>query len=347
MLTDSKVDASRGLMGSRPWLQLSLRRALRIAATLGAAFVFGVLGGGAACSSALLHAGSPSPAATSACTASAANVCARAMACSAPLVSYYFGSVTECENEVTDACTSAYSSPSAATAPATCDLSAVSCDQIKTLGGAAFGDSLAATLFGYCPVTPGSAPSGAACLTANDCANGTCSTNQFICGGQNGIYTQCSSDVLPSCGTCQPPLPSSSCVTNLDCPSSLVCDLGACAAYGTCPTPGRCTGQLGEPCLGAAGAPDCDLGAGLVCTSGACAPIPLSPVGGPCTATSITSLSDLTGTFCEAGGACVGGTCQPVQLEGGPCGSPEQCGRGLGCVGGACRVSVPISGCKL
>jgi hypothetical protein len=275
-----------------------------------------------------LHA--PTDAANAACQDSARALCARAAGCAATYMQFVFGSVAQCEKQVTAACNARYIGPGAAESPQSCATaaSAVPCEEIADLENMFFEQPLIAS----CPVTPGRFADGDACRADGDCQSGYC-LSQIDCR-----TTPC----VAGCGRCTPRSDAGGpCSGNHGCNAGL-----RCVAGGGGDPPGRCRRfpHVGEPCGAAAGQcagggyttycdattsicmqfatsgagqegascytpEDCFIAQGFGCSAAkTCTKQNIAALGSSC--------SDKAGpfgaapeTFCDANGRCIGGTC--------------------------------------
>lgn len=287
------------------------------------------------------------------CRSSAAALCARAIACSPPLVDFFFGSPGLCEKDVFTICALRYEGSGAARAPASCDAVAanVPCEAIKDMVRAGI-ERPAQTLMRQCPVTPGSFSEGTPCLDHGDCTSGFCArTTDGECG-RCALGPGEGDACIGGTRECPPPL---RCRRDRcerirkigdQCSEGTVCALGHCGADGHCEGPAR----LDEACNVNTG-PWCDLGLALSCAEdGRCRKFTVVGPGEPCGG----DLDRPAGTaFCAGTGAsratCENDRCVDQVTQSAffwpplpACTTSSECEGGAGCVNRHCRASCVV-----
>lgn len=195
-----------------------------------------------------------------------------------------------------------------------------------------------------CSDVPGTLQAGSPCVDHSQCASWSCkvdfTTGCRACGAEPirtaPLGAECSSTKGPHCaeGTCY----GKKCVHVVQ--AGQPCDeLNACRTGLTC-RDGVCGGGLPE---GADCVLEDECVFGFVCTDGKCVAEQYYPagVGAPCGLDAV-ELCKVTTQFC-AGPLAGAGTCQPLPVEGMPCGQgvfgEDLCARGLDCADGVCQFA--------
>jgi hypothetical protein len=271
-----------------------------------------------------------------ACAASAQGICAKLQACSA-LVTFIWGSLTECEQANAVECEARLEAPETTetvevVAACTAARAAAGCEVIFQSPPA-------------CVPPPGPRPDGGACETGGQCAGGEC---EFAEGA--------------ACGTCVTPAVDGASCASVPCASGLICgsstdlcyqpgDIGdACFQGQVCKSglicregPETCQlpGKLGDAC--GPTRDSCDFFSGFSCQPGplTCAAILVATsVGDSCGFDSSTGLT----TRCSGEMFCSSndfdfGLCNPRPTAGQACDvTGDQCKAPTRCVGGTCTL---------
>jgi hypothetical protein len=259
--------------------------------------------------------------------------CTRLDDCAPGMMSWDFGSTTECVNRTVFANTWTVSLPAVkwnAQAFVTCaeSWSKASCAALYTpvaLPGCTYN---------------GTRPSGQPCNASEQCSTGFCRQTGYQCG-------QCA--VAPQAG-------STACTTDADCGPGLWCmadsicnkpaTIGqSCNAYLYCTGDANCVSGLcvakprvaGAACNPTTGV-NCDWTANLTCSGSTCVSVTARPVNATCAA----------GNYCEQQGSCVSGVCQAGPSDqGGSCDptTGPSCVWPALCASGACQMPTSVALC--
>lgn len=281
--------------------------------------------------------------ASQACTDLATNLCNKLDSCAPFLVTYAYGSASECATRLQINC------PNVITANG----SGATASDVEACAQALSSTSCA-------DLESNSQPS--ACQIAGTLAAGTpCGANEQ-CAGPNGYCKIASGAVCGACATLS--AAGGTCSVNGDCQTGLVCGTAVGATSGACVTPGAAGAMCdaAHPCQGTLGcynatcsspveagqacdvlAQNCDFGQGQYCdlSSKVCAQVQTATAGEACGHSASTN----TYTVCANEAPCNGsslttpGTCGAVAADGAPCGpNMANCQAPAVCVNGACTV---------